>query len=659
MGNNVVGGSDTVKKYILKSARNEIIYKIDYQKELTPEQFEAVNTNSGAFLVIAGAGSGKTRTLIYRVAKLIEDGIDPKNILLLTFTRKAAQEMLSRCELLLDERAKQVAGGTFHSFASMILRKYSSMLELKNNFTIMDRSDAEDVINHVRTFVVQKKDKRFPRKKTLLDIYSKAINKSEPLETVVQNYFGQFEYCLDEILEICKRYAAYKRENSLLDYDDLLLYLKTLLISNEEVRKKISNQYKYILVDEYQDTNLLQAQIVKLLASEHNNIFAVGDDSQSIYSFRGANFKNIMKFTEIFENARVLKLEENFRSTQPILDFTNNVIQNAKEKYSKKLYTRRAKGAKPAVIACPTIQNEAEFIAQRTLELIEEGYSLNDIAVLARSARLTYSLEIELSKRNIPYRKFGGFKFIETAHVKDVIAYLKLTLNPADVICWNRILLLIKGVGATTVNKLLPALTTNAQLPAITKSTDEIEKLLKTIEYARTNFNNVSGIVNYFIEFYKPYLIGKYDDYTKREKDLEHFSILSAQYKKLEDFLTDLALEPPDSSVDDVKEGAVADEFLTLSTIHSAKGLEWAAVFIMGVLEGRFPSVYSYNNEEELEEERRLMYVASTRAKDLLYMTYPIDMFDYATSTVLSKPSRFIAEAQGEILETWELGFTD
>lgn len=654
----------SVKKYVLKkaSAQNtQNVYRINYEKDLNPAQLEAVKTREGAVLVIAGAGSGKTKTLTYRVARLIESGINPSNILLLTFTKKAADEMLNRAVMILDSRCEQVAGGTFHSFANYILRKYSNLLELKNNFTIIDRADAEDVINHIRAKFVTKQEKRFPRKGTILDIYSKAVNKNMSAQAVVESEYNQFTHCIEKINEISKHYALYKRENSLLDYDDLLLYLRALLQSNDEIKKKLSNQYKYIMIDEYQDTNSLQADIIKLLASEHNNVMAVGDDSQSIYSFRGANFRNILDFPSIFPDTKIIKLEQNYRSSQNILALTNKIIDRAKEKYTKKLFSDIENPQKPALICTNDMQTEAEFVAQRILELQEDDISLNDIAVLCRSARMTYNLEIELAKRAVPYRKFGGLKFIETAHVKDVIAHLRVVLNPNDIISINRILLLLNGVGAQTAMKLLPLVAKEnldaEKLMLPSKSADSIKKLFTTVETQRQYLMKPSLIVDNILAYYEPILMEKYDDYPKRLKDLEHFHYLSEQYSNLEDFLSDLALEPPDSSVSEVEDGAVQDEYLTLSTIHSAKGLEWRAVFIIGAVDGRFPSVYSFNSEEELDEELRLMYVAATRAKTCLYITYPIDMFDHATGMVLSKPSRFLDGISEDILERWILDF--
>lgn len=646
----------TVKKYTLKRAGAAVSYKIDYEKELNPAQLEAVMHKDGPLLIIAGAGSGKTKTLTYRAARLIEDGVNPGSILLLTFTKKAAYEMLSRASILLDERCSQIEGGTFHAFANIILRKYSKFLELPNNFTITDRADAEDIVQHIRTSVIGKQEKRFPKKGTILDVYSKAVNKNIPSEQIIEEEYPQFGHCTDKINEIIQEYNAYKRKNSILDYDDLLLYLRTLLESNPEVRKKLSNQYKYIMADEYQDTNTIQAQIIKLLASEHNNVCAVGDDSQSIYSFRGANFKNILQFPEIFENTKIIKLEQNYRSSQNILALANEILLKAKEKYSKTLFSIIENPVKPALICAEDMKTEAEFIAQRVLELSEEeNLALNDICVLARSSRMTYNLEIELAKKSIPYKKFGGLKFIEAAHVKDIIAHLRVILNPADVVSLTRILLLLDGIGSQSAEKLIPVmqggLIEDKKLPV--KNPEAVIRLAKLINENQQNIFAPSKAVESVLKYYEPVLKDKYDDYSKREKDLEHFLNLSGKYTGLEDFLSDLALEPPDASVSDVEEGAHKDEYLTLSTIHSAKGLEYKAVFIIGAVDGRFPASYSFNQPEALDEELRLMYVAVTRAKTHLYITYPIDMFDYASGMVLSKPSRFLDDIPQDILEKW------
>ena len=649
------------KKYVLK--KRPVVktdYKVNYEEDLNEAQLEAVKSKDGPILVIAGAGSGKTKTLTYRVARLIEDGIKPENILLLTFTKKAAAEMLSRATIVLDNRCEKVAGGTFHSFANIILRKYSKLLGLKNNFTIMDKADCEDVINHIVGQLFPKKEKRFPKKSTLLDIYSKSINKVTPTKQIIADEFPQFAHCEDKIIEVHKAYVAYKRENSVLDYDDLLLYIKLLLENNDGLRKRLSNEYKYIMVDEYQDTNTLQADVIRLLASEHNNIMAVGDDAQSIYSFRGANFRNILDFPKLFENTKIIKLEQNYRSTQNILKLTNEIISKAKEKYTKNLFSNIVSPQVPALICAKDTQMEADFICQRILELLDEDISLSDICVLTRNARMSYNLEIELSKRAIPFQKFGGPKFMETAHIKDVVAHLRVILNPDDVISLTRILLLLKGVGASTVNNIMPIikgdLNPDIKLLPSNKS-QSLTPLFNTLGQLRdySTTKKPEEIVSAIINYYRPILKDKYDDFSKREKDLDHFEYLSTQYSNLEDFISDLALEPPDASVEGMYKKNSDDEALTISTIHSAKGLEWDSVFIIGAVDGRFPSAYSFNSEEEMDEELRLMYVATTRAKNNLYITYPVDMYDYSMNMVLSKPSRFLDGIPDDILERWDI----
>ncbi len=651
------------KKYTLKKISTPPkSYKIDYENELNQAQLEAVLHKDGPLLIIAGAGSGKTRTLTYKVARLIEDGVSPENILLLTFTRRAAREMISRAENILGAGLGKITGGTFHSFANMILRRYARFADLKNNFTVIDRSDAEDVVNHIRGKIIDKKEKRFPKKSTILDIYSKTINKDIPLDAIVKKEYKQFEHCTEKLIEIANAYNNYKKERSMLDYDDLLLYLKALLMSNEEVRKQISLKYKYVLIDEYQDTNSIQAQIVRLIASEHNNVTAVGDDSQSIYSFRGANFKNILEFPNLYEGCKIVTLEQNYRSSQNILDFANKILEQAKEKYSKELFSTIQSSEKPAIICCENTHTEGEFVVQRILEFCnEDGLSLDDIAVLSRSASLMFDVETQLVKQKIPYRKIGGLKFTETAHVKDITAYLRIILNPYDEISLNRILLLQKGIGVSTINKLLPVLTiqgskaTADMLPVKPSQRADLGNLLTLLSEARNQIADPKVVTEKVLAYYEPILMEHYDDASKRLKDFDHILYLSSKYLNLEDFLSDMALEPPDSSITDTEEGAVMDECLTLSTIHGAKGTEYKAVFVIGAVDGRFPSMYSFHSPEELDEELRLFYVAVTRAKTYLYVSYPIDMFDRATGMVLSKPSRFTENISPEILERWEL----
>jgi len=645
------------KKFVLKK-RSDIQktnYKVDYENELNERQLEAAKTKFGPILVIAGAGTGKTKTLTYRCARLIEDGVKPENILLLTFTKKASKEMLNRAALVLDERCEKVAGGTFHSFSNMILRKYSGALGLKNNFTILDSADCEDIILHITNKLFPKKEKRFPKKSTILEIYSKSVNKEIPVKKIIEDEFYNFKDVEDKIIEIHKAYVSYKRENSILDYDDLLLYLKFLLVDHENIRKKLSNTYQFIMVDEYQDTNTLQADIIKLLASEHNNIMAVGDDAQSIYSFRGANYHNILNFENEFSNTKVIKLEQNYRSSQNILNLTNKIISRSLTGYKKELFSEIKSPQKPALIRALNSSMEAEFVCQKVLELLDDGVELGDICVLIRNARMSTSLEMELTKYNIPYQKFGGPKFMETAHIKDLIAHLRVILNPDDTISLNRILLLLKGVGIRAIEEIMPLMKVQNYdtkfLPS--KFTAVLEPLFQVLKSQTTL--NLQELVAQLIRYYKPILKDKYEDWQKREKDLEHFQYLSTQYKKLDAFLSDLALEPPDATVEGMYKRNIKDDCLTISTIHSAKGLEWRSVFIIGAIDGRFPSAYSFNSTDEMEEELRLMYVALTRAKEDLFISYPVDMYDYSTQMILTKPSRFLDDIDEDLLERWDI----
>ena len=448
------------KVYVLKRAEAPLKpLSRDYAQELNPQQLAAVEVVDGPALVIAGAGSGKTRVLVYRVARLIDTGIDPASILLLTFTRKAAQEMLGRVGLLIGPQSERVMGGTFHSVANVLLRGYGRTIGLDPGFTILDRGDSEDLVNLVRVQSgLAETGKRFPRKKTIADLFSKCANTMQSLEDILfteYNHFGEF---LGELTKLHEAYESTKRQRQLVDYDDLLTRLLELLTMDEQARQMISETYRFILVDEYQDTNRLQADVVRKLAATHENVMAVGDDSQSIYSFRGATVRNIMEFPELFPGTRVFKLEENYRSTQSILALANEIIQGATEKYSKTLFTQKGQGERPALVQTIGESPQSRFVAQKILELREEGVPLDDIAVLFRSSFHAFDLEIELAKRDVPFVKRGGFKFLETAHVKDVLAHLRVVHNPLDTVSWNRSLLLVDGVGQKRARDLIAQL---------------------------------------------------------------------------------------------------------------------------------------------------------------------------------------------------------
>ncbi len=654
-----------IKPYILKKSAEESLpatLSLDYAAALNPQQLAAVTAADGPSLVIAGAGSGKTRTLIYRVAYLIDKGVDPTSILLLTFTRKAAQEMLQRAGLLIGARSERVAGGTFHSVANMLLRRYGRPIGLEPGFTILDRGDAEDLIALMRNQLgLNEKDKRFPRKGTIAEIFSKCENTLASLEDVLLGEFAHFAEHLNDLDKLKNAYVAAKRQKQLLDYDDLLAKLRELLGAHEPTRQTISQNFRYILVDEYQDTNRLQADLVRQLAATHENVMAVGDDAQSIYAFRGATFRNIMDFPTLFPGTKVYKLEENYRSTQPILNLANEIIQGATEKYAKHLFTRKLDGPLPALVQAAGENAQSRFIAQRILELREEGVPLDEIAVLFRSSFHSFDLEIELSRRNLPFVKRGGFKFIETSHVKDLLAHLRVIENPLDAVSWNRLLMLVEGVGPKKAQDLIALFVRSEQPLAVLRevsgrSSRPLKDLAITLEEAaRSTSLTPAEQVNEVYRYYLPILKEHYDDYPKRMRDLEHLYTIAERYAGLSDFLADLALEPPDASVADVEAGDRDDERLVLSTIHSAKGLEWQCVFVIWAVDGRFPSAYSFTSDEELEEERRLFYVAVTRAKKHLHLTYPINVYDKATGAVLSKPSRFLDAVPSSMLDTWAL----
>ncbi len=631
-----------------------MLKNIDYKKELNPAQLQAVQSTDGQYLVIAGAGSGKTRVLVYRVAYLVEKGISPDEILLLTFTRKAAEEMLRRASSLLDERCQKVSGGTFHSFANAVLRKYAGLLGVSNNFTILDRSDSEDVINLIRTKMgFNKADKRFPRKRAIVQVISISVNKSAPIEKVLDDEYPQFIEWSDEIKRINDEYKKYKYSKSLLDYDDLLVYLKDLLERYEDVRLVLANKYKYIMVDEYQDTNKLQAYVVCLLASEHRNIMVVGDDSQSIYSFRGANFKNIMDFPKIFTNAKVITLEENYRSTQPILSMTNEVIRFAEEKFKKNLYTKKQGGKSPIFVNATDENSQSEYIVNKILELRESGVELGEIAVLFRSGWHSHDLEVELVKCNIPFMKYGGQKFVEASHIKDVIAYLRIVYNRCDQISWYRALLLLRGVGPKTAERIIEELMANKESlyvdPKLVDKIGDLKNLLELLKEIDTQRHKPADMVHAFLNYYQPLLKEKYDDFNKRLNDLDSLERIASRYRSLEQFLSDMALEPPERSIVEAGIRDRDDSSLTLSTIHSAKGLEWHTVFVIYVAEGHLPSYLSLKDKDAIEEERRLFYVAVTRAKENLFLLKPnIDRsprsyFDGGGS-VFTAVSRFLEE---------------
>ena len=634
--------------------------RIQYQTQLNASQYEAITATEGPLLVIAGAGSGKTRTLTYRVARLVEEGIAPSSILLLTFTRKAAHQMLERATKLLDSRCGKVAGGTFHSFGNSILRKYALQVGLDPGFAIMDRVDAEAAISILRKEVdAGHKHRSFPRKHTLANIFSRAVNKMTTIEDIVYDDYSHLASDMEAIVQIFQAYQRHKREHQLLDFDDLLVYLQQLLKDHPDTRNRISSSFQYIMVDEYQDTNKIQAEILYLLTGVHQNILVVGDDSQSIYAFRGANFRNIMEFPNMFPNTRIITLEENYRSVRPILNLTNVIIDQAREKYSKTLFTQKSGGSTPVLVSARDENSQSLFVVRQIQELIDQGVALNQIAVLFRAGFHSFDLEIELNRVQMPFIKVGGFRFVESAHIKDVLAHLRVISNPHDRISWYRILLLVNRIGPTTAQKVFEALKTEGSGYTGLLSVKSTAGALKGLNRLKDLFSKVDAypmsvvqLGEAIIKYYLPILKERHDDHPKREKDLEQLLAIMERYGNLENFLTDMALEPPNTSVGDTfATDTASKDRLVLSTVHSAKGLEWHTVFIIWALDGRFPSAQSIYKEEDLEEELRLMYVAATRARENLYFTYPGQIYDHSVGVMLNRPSRFIDMMPEDILE--------
>jgi DNA helicase-2/ATP-dependent DNA helicase PcrA len=632
---------------------------IPYHEALNSSQLEAVNFNKGPLLVIAGAGSGKTRALTYRVARLVEKGVAPDSILLLTFTRKASFEMLKRAALLLDNRCEKVAGGTFHSFANTVLRRYAPKVGFNRDYSILDRADSESLISMLRkemTFIAGHRS--FPRKQTLANIFGRAVNKALPIELVILNDYPHFAHHTEAIIALSNDYKRHKAEHFFFDYDDLLVYLKTLLKDHADICHSISSTYRYLMIDEYQDTNLIQADIIRLLAASHQNVMVVGDDSQSIYAFRGANFKNIMNFPKIFPGTHIIRLEENYRSTQPILNLTNVIIERATEKYSKILFTRRIGGSLPVLVNAGSENSQSRFVAEKIRKLNQSGVPLGQIAVLFRANFHSFDLEIELSRDNIPFAKTGGFKFTESAHIKDVLAHLKVLCNPYDRISWYRILLLLSRIGPKSAQNIYAAILAEQKgykglftVKAKNILTGDFQRLKEFFKFIDSKTMSVAQAGASVLKYYTPILKDKYDDHPKRTKDLEHFLTIMERYLNIESFLTDMALEPPSTSINNsLSLDDPGDGRLILSTVHSAKGLEWHTVFIIWALDSRFPSIHALHSSEDFEEELRLMYVAATRARENLFFIYPGHVYDRTSGMVLGRPSSFIADIPDNIL---------
>jgi len=651
-------------KLVLKRAVVSKARAIDYDADLNEAQRNAVMTTEGPLLIVAGAGTGKTRTLVYRVARLVEIGAKPESVLLLTFTRRAAASMLTRAAALADARCQRVSGGTFHSLGHSVLRKFAEQAGVQRSFTVLDQSDTEDVIDLMRRQVKLTKGRHFPRKRTIAAIFSMMVNKVLPLKTVLNQEYPQFLDERRELETLFKLFEEFKRSKQMLTYDDLLVRLKEALEMSSEMREQLSDQYRYIMVDEYQDTNKLQAQIVKLMTARQDNVAVVGDEFQSIYSFRGASHKNMLEFPKLFPSAQIIKLEENYRSTQPILNVANAIMDEVKESFKKRLFSSISGGEVPVVVGAHDENEQSRFVAQRIDELRDEGVPLSEIAVLFRSSSHSFDLEIELGKQGIPFRKFGGIRFAESAHVKDALAFLRVVNKPSDTLSWFRMLKLIEHIGDATVYQILEHLGVEQRdfRSARTKEAlfrklhrfpgrasyqtqlVRLARVLTTVSESKTPGDQLSAV----LRFYRPLLKNKFDDAQRRGRDLEHLQTIAKRYKTSAKLLEDVALDPTEAVGGNATRRATG--FVTLSTVHSAKGLEWNNLFVIWMTDGWFPSNRFQDEFDDLEEERRLLYVATTRAKRDLHFVYPINVYRGPETDGTPALSRFLEPISPEIL---------
>ncbi|HYH05678.1 MAG TPA: ATP-dependent helicase [Thermoanaerobaculia bacterium] len=700
-----------IRRYTLKSAaKPEKKYRVRYEDDLNSEQLEVVMAGEGPMLVIAGAGSGKTRTLTYRVSRLIEDGVDPSDILIVTFTNKASREMLSRVEQLVTIDTRRIWGGTFHSIGNRLLRRHAETIGYRSNFTILDDEDAKEMMeSSISSLGIKTLEKRFPKGDVLLDIYSFLINTRTPLELHLENNFPHFAMYRDEIVNVFHRYKDRKRDANAMDFDDLLVFWKVLLEEHPEVSESLKRRFRHILVDEYQDTNKLQADIVDLMASVRRNVMIVGDDAQSIYSFRGASFENILTFPLRFPEAQIFKLETNYRSTRQILTLANASIAANRFQFQKELLAVRGDGPDPAVVGVDDVFEQASFVAQRILELRDEGEKLSDIAVLYRSHYQSLELQMELSRRLIPYEIRSGVRFFEQAHIKDVLAYLKLVTNTRDELSWKRMLKLYPKIGEKTASEVWSRIATAANpLDAFMRgasagawppgrgvagSMESARGLLRMISSDAMKRNPSETIRIVVDRGYADYARAKFPNAQARLDDLEQLSQYALRYDDVEKFLDEVALANPIAG-EDVAVVGPEDEKIVLTSVHQAKGLEWRIVFVIWLADGRFPSqralrvpggivriapnrvhealpllegatqdapIVDEQGTRELvipgeEEERRLFYVAVTRAMQELYLVFPVMARDRGGMDILMEPSRFVRELPGDAYEKWVIG---
>jgi DNA helicase-2/ATP-dependent DNA helicase PcrA len=661
------------KRYTIKRAET-VQFKINYERELDKQQYDVVCAENGPALVIAGAGSGKTRAVTYRVARLIESGVSPDRILLVTFTNKAAREMLQRVDMLIRTDVKRIWGGTFHSIGNRILRKCAESVGYQTNFNILDSEDAKDLLEaSVEDVGVNTKSKRFPKAGLLQEILSLSINKDVDLRDLLVHNFQDLLPLADEIRRVLERYKARKLASNVMDYDDLLLNWKNALVNSKEVLLHWSHQFQHILVDEYQDTNKIQADIVDLLATAHRNIMVVGDDAQSIYGWRGANFDNMYGFTDRYTDAKVLRLENNYRSVPEVVSLANACITNNVKQYPKQLHsTRPGAGERPGLIPLANVDEQAAFVCSRILELHDQGIPLAQLAVLYRSHWQSLELQLELTRRGIPYSIRSGMRFFEQAHIKDLIAHLKIVLNPKDEAAWKRVLKLLPSIGRSTASRIWQAIAaSNDPLAMIARDDFRFKPRASDAWIAFTNLMQQIGNTNLIdkpgaqIDLvlssgYSEYLRTSFENAESRIEDLQQLANYAARFESTEEFLSDLSLigserfGVPDTATgeDSVSDNEESDR-MVLTSIHQAKGLEWHSVFLIWCADGKFPSARTLRDQPGLEEERRLFYVGATRARDGLYVCYPMIDQDRTQMTVIQRPSRFITEVNPELFEVW------
>lgn len=660
------------RDYILQPFRPPINLQIDYAKELNEQQHAAVTAPPGPALVIAGAGSGKTRTLIYRVAFLLEQGIPPEAILLLTFTNKAAKEMMRRVSDLVGGELTGLWGGTFHSIAARVLRRHAPLLGFQPDFSILDRDDSKEMLQAcLGEMEVNAKAEGFPKADVLADIFSMAINKEMTVAELIKEQYEYFTPIAEKISALQEKYAARKKAANGMDFDDLLSLWLKLMREQEEIRTEFQRRFQFILVDEYQDTNKIQGDLIDVLASRHQNVMVVGDDSQSIYSWRGAHFLNIIKFPDRYPKAVIYRIETNYRSTPEILTVANAAIEANRNQFEKHLVAARPSGSKPVKVKCADGAEQAAFVAQRALQLREEGRSLKNIAVLYRSHFHALELQMELTRHNIPFSITSGIRFFEQAHIKDVAAYLKLIINPRDELAFKRIVRLLPGVGAKSADKLWLAFSAGLNAPgpvavALQKIAAAVPKkamvawaqLTPTISQleAPDMRNSPSRMIQLVMDAgYEDHLKEEYANYRNRQEDIEQLASFALQFTTVDEFLTQLALQTAIEAEASTKANDDEDQ-MRLSTIHQAKGLEFDVVFIIMLCEGLFPSSRSMESLDGEEEERRLFYVALTRARDELYLTFPARRSaSWDTGETLQLPSRFLRELPDELMDEWTL----